>query len=959
MKTKKFQCPETALQCFIIALCACFCSPISRAASFMPIVTSYAAADYNAGLQNWSCAQGENGDIFIGNNTGLLRFDGYRWERYTIPNRQIVRSILADGNRIYVGTYREFGFFEPDECGNMVFTSLHSMVKRRKPETRDYDIWNIVKLNGKIYFQSFSSWFVYDGKTVREHYDSDFLPLYFHRIDNRIFVQMMNGDFYQLINEQMHFAFSREEVGDDHVVAIIPKTRGHMILCTEWNGLYDFDGQHVTRRKTEIDNELRSQQVNRATMLRGDSTIIIGTIRNGIYAINKQGRCLWHCNMSNRLYNNSVLSLFVDRDNNIWSCLDNGVSLIHTGSPYSLLRPDSYELSLGMVYGIDWIDSKMYIATNQGAYTFDEISGSIAPINGAQGQNWHIEHFPTGQIFIGNTRPLTLNGNSAAPIPATTNSSSTCLHECTIHGQQVLLESSYIGFRVYRKDQGRWKLACEINTLNIPLRHFEVDHSGSIWAAHMSRGLYKIELDKSLSRIANVTPLSQIPGGFEGGIMFVMKIQGRVMFAHQTHLYTYDDVNNRIIPVDFLSSTLKRNVNAATAIDTHNYWISSDHDYTLINISHNSATITQTVAARFFGTECNETNNKILVHRNDAYFLLNNAIGRYSRRDMPLPTSVSHLTFHRITSTDRDNNPIALPLVSDKSATAETLGDITFNLSLPHFDNSIVYFRYHLEGGGIDLSSQSQNPQISYTSLAYGQYHFTADALNANHEPIGTVEYHFSVPRPFYLSFVAICIYVVLLVAVTYFFTRWRTARTMEDRRREYEAEKVKQDLKMMEQQRIIDRQQQQLLQSELSNKGKEIASLALDVFTKDRAIESLRQLVGKKHPGGKLPQAEVDSLLKQINTSNLQNKEFWDLYQANFDLIHENFFRNLRQRYPALTPSDLKFCAFLRLNLSTKDIANITNLTIRGVEAARYRLRRKLQLPEGTSLVDFFIDFK
>ena len=82
-------------------------------------------------------------------------------------------------------------------------------------------------------------------------------------------------------------------------------------------------------------------------------------------------------------------------------------------------------------------------------------------------------------------------------------------------------------------------------------------------------------------------------------------------------------------------------------------------------------------------------------------------------------------------------------------------------------------------------------------------------------------------------------------------------------------------------------------------------------------------------------------------------------MYQANFDLIHENFFRNLRSRYPQLTSSDLKFCAFLRLNLSTKDIANLTHLTVRGVEAARYRLRRKLALPEGASLVDFFIDFK
>ena len=142
-------------------------------------------------------------------------------------------------------------------------------------------------------------------------------------------------------------------------------------------------------------------------------------------------------------------------------------------------------------------------------------------------------------------------------------------------------------------------------------------------------------------------------------------------------------------------------------------------------------------------------------------------------------------------------------------------------------------------------------------------------------------------------------------------------------------------------------------------NKGKEIASLAMDVFTKDRAIESLRELVAKRKPGSNAPQQDFDSLLKQIDTNNLQSKEFWDLYQANFDLIHENFFRNLRKKYPKLTPSDLKFCAFLRLNLSTKDIANITNLTIRGVEAARYRLRRKLELPEGTSLVDFLIDFK
>jgi DNA-binding CsgD family transcriptional regulator len=69
-------------------------------------------------------------------------------------------------------------------------------------------------------------------------------------------------------------------------------------------------------------------------------------------------------------------------------------------------------------------------------------------------------------------------------------------------------------------------------------------------------------------------------------------------------------------------------------------------------------------------------------------------------------------------------------------------------------------------------------------------------------------------------------------------------------------------------------------------------------------------------------------------------------------------FFRNLRAKYPNLTPTDLRFCALLRMNLSTKDIAQQTNLTTRGVETARYRIRKKLGIPPGSNLVDFFIDF-
>ena len=126
----------------------------------------------------------------------------------------------------------------------------------------------------------------------------------------------------------------------------------------------------------------------------------------------------------------------------------------------------------------------------------------------------------------------------------------------------------------------------------------------------------------------------------------------------------------------------------------------------------------------------------------------------------------------------------------------------------------------------------------------------------------------------------------------------------------------------------------------------------------KNEVLEKLRTVVQESLVKGQYGRKNLESLLKLIN-ENIETQEFWDVFQNNFDLIHEKFFRNLRERYPSLTATDLRFCALLRLNLSTKDIAQMTNLTIRGVEAARYRLRKKLDIPDGTGLVDFLIDLK
>ena len=86
------------------------------------------------------------------------------------------------------------------------------------------------------------------------------------------------------------------------------------------------------------------------------------------------------------------------------------------------------------------------------------------------------------------------------------------------------------------------------------------------------------------------------------------------------------------------------------------------------------------------------------------------------------------------------------------------------------------------------LTSDLKEPEIRYGSLDYGEYTFQAEAYNDLGQKIGEVEYHFAIARPFYLSYYAFALYLIVLTALVYFFSKWRANRAMEKKRKEYEA---------------------------------------------------------------------------------------------------------------------------------------------------------------------------
>ena len=332
----------------------------ATASSFMPAVTNYLAKDYEAGYQNWACAQGSNGEMFFGNSQGLLVYDGYRWTLHKVPGNHIVRSVYVKEDRIYVGAFEEFGYFKYSEAGTLRYHSLSKFLKNFPMENNE--IWNIVELDGRIYFQSFSAWFSYDGKMVRAFRNRQQQPLYFYNQNGHIYTQMIDEGFYEFDGKEFHHLFPRSKVNDDNVVALLPDGNNSFLMVTENNGLFRYTGD-ITPWKTDIDAELKKQRVNRAVMT-NDSIFMIGTVLNGIYAIDRKGHCLWHFNLDNRLDNNTVLGLFCDKDNNVWAALDDGIAYIHHNSPVMLLTPANHETKLGMVYDIAHRGDCFYLAVS-------------------------------------------------------------------------------------------------------------------------------------------------------------------------------------------------------------------------------------------------------------------------------------------------------------------------------------------------------------------------------------------------------------------------------------------------------------------------------------------------------------------------------------------------------------------------------------------------------------------
>jgi len=934
----------------------------------VPYVQSYSKGTYEAGNQNWAIAKDQQGIMYFANSDGLMAFDGKYWQLYRLPHRVIVRAVATDkSGKVYTGGFGEFGYWNYDQTGKFKYYSLVHLIpeKIRLQE----EIWKIYVDGDRVLFQSFGSIYTYQkGKITVRRASQPFLFLL--QAGKHFFVEVINKGLYELKGTELMPVDTSGVLGKSGVLSILPFTDNTFLIGTAKDGLFIYDGHQIKSWKNQANDFLKTYQLNNSSIIQG-KYFAFGTILNGIIIIDRNGNIVQRINKSSGLQNNTVLSLYTDQEQNIWAGLDNGIDRIEVNSPLYFYF-DKTGL-FGTVYSSIIHDNKIYLGTNQGLFYSDWRTGEdrlfqefdFKLIPHSQGQVWDLSVIDRQLLCGHNEGTFRVQGAALENISSINGGWSI---KKLKSNPNLLIQGTYNGLVFYKKDAAcNWIFSHKLAGFGEPSRYVEQDNEGYIWVSHAYKGLYKIALSDDLQKARNVVSYDINKGLPELYHLHTFNLDNRIVFSSDQGFYLYDNIADRFFPYLELNKRLGEfaTSNKIIRAGDKRYWFISQGKVALIDlevpgkIAINAAQFNMLEGrmVRYHENISRISKSLYLFSVDDGFVIYNTASALPKQSTIPtvLIRTVQNITNRPqlITAIANPKNLVILPYNES---------NIRISFALPYYQQSNIQYKYMLEGYSGQWSDWSEDTQKDFTNLPQGRYYFRVKAqVNGKAVPREAV-FAFTVSPPWYLSKWAYAGYGILLIVLAFLFKYLyriklqRDKKGIEDRLQQEKQEYLRQEA-FANEQKIIRLKNEQL-QADLASKSRELANSALNIVYKNELLQNIesemKQL--KDAMGKKLPEEQLRKIQTAINEGRSDDRD-WNLFEKSFNEAHENYFKKLKTDHPELTPNDLKLCAYLRMNMSSKEIASLLNITVRGVEIRRYRLRKKLNLEHDKNLTEFLLE--
>ncbi len=866
----------------------------------IPAITSFGRTDHHAGDKNWGFAEDDEGNLYVANTEGVLIFNGMNWQKVHLPHQRVPRCIFQgyDG-RIYAGGFETIGYIDRSDPSQPVFIEIGEDLLKGTEE----EIWHITGNDDQIMFQSFAIMIFLDENGMRLQRLSDNI-MFGTWIENRLYIPRIKQGIFVFEGEAQRTIESGGIPENAIISGMVPYSDHTVLIATRNYGLYVLENEKVHPVSGVLNAHLKNYQINDVIRLK-NGDYALGTIQNGVYITDPQLRIKYHVNKSNGLANNSVLALYETHRGALCIGLNIGMNIL------MVQQPDLYyydvEGKLGSIFTAVYYRNRFYVGTNQGVFVQDE-DGLFSLVPGSQGQVWSLTIVGNDLLCGHNSGTLQwINDRFELVSPITGG----------FHMQQLnenqLLQSTYTGLILLEKANGLWNQFQRIEGTDKLVDRF-VYRNGEVLGLHPYFGLVYYRLDMTQHRMVYRKIFQDLETNIRNNALGLVLVNDHLFAQIDSHFYEVADSGLLFGVPESQIQKLYQDV--------------KDLDYRILKPLNN-----------------NFEQNRLIVYFPDQNLIIRNIeegyVKQFTGSDLTPPEHLGlqqeYVMINGEVVDSMIRNRDLLPTQQNLSFQLRPKGD---------FLQDLTGAQYRLTGYDNHWNPLPSNGLLEFKQLNHGAYKLE---IRPGEDQVQTL-LSFEIYPHWYESWPGLMLYLGITALII-----WNLNRRNKKRLRK-ETEKMQREKEAaLEAERI--RAKAEKLEHEVAYKSKMLANSAMTMVRKNNMLTELKEVIKNENSVSDSVQSVKSKVIKLIDR-NLNSDESWEIFNRNFAEVHEDFIERFTEAYPDITPGDLRLAAYIRMNMSSKEIAPILQISVRSVENKRYRLRKKMNLSSDTNLSEYLMRF-
>ena len=857
-----------------------------------PPIQNYLPNEYlNAG-KIWQIGIAPNGMLFLATDRGLLAYDGMHWS-LSRGSEGHTRSlhILSD-SLIYTGSDLDFGEWTLTKNNSWRYRSLYNF--KKELQSLNEEFWKVHQVGDKIIFASFYNLYLYKNEQIVKI-----------KAPNKWSgSQVLNGKLYLADADEGLFQLDGLEL---QKLCKAPKgskfelvgmfTQGEkMMLATRNQGLFELKGSSLIPTNNDLSSILKSGKLFSFSYL-GDH-LVFGTVQRGILITDQETRILHKINKTKGLINNTILSIALAPNGLLWAGQDIGLSRINLSDSRRNILDANGDFGSGST-ALRYKE-KFYLGTNQGLFKskWSDLEDwrpgfALQRVDGSDGQVWDIQAMGD-RVLIGHDQGLfEIRDEKWSPIR-------TGMGVFSITYQKPYLwAGTYNGLSIYKLEGDRFQYLKNMDSIVGGCTTIVLESNNVVWVQIPNFGFVRTRFNE------NFVPAERslfFEKDLEGHDFKISSLNGEIQIKSTLKTYLFDHATKKLKPT-------------------------SNHERQLTLMTHQEKFLDSLYS----------------------FFPQYNGFGlRIQTLDKPFKPN-KHLTLVRVTAytneTELEINPamvVPYPFEHLKIwAIVPNQTDVLYSHRLQNSDQ---------------WSPWTSSPLINLIEISSGKQKLEIRA-KIKDQITPTLLYEFYITPPWYLRWYAYPLYLAVILLI-YWAIKKRQRQLLDiqknklllEQQQKLEAQKIEHanQLQIIEQNNLLQEHEQLKLQ--LKRKTIELANKAKEDEEKNRFILSIKEKLeeGKSSPFESKKkwneiQLLLDSYLKVDDPT----------FEIQMDELHQDFFRRLKEKYPSLSTNDLRLCAYIKIGLNSKEIAEIMSILPSSIFISRSRIRKKMALNESEDLFE------